>query len=153
MVSTSHHDPNIFHFCNVLPSESASAFNTEKPTAMKPNDKVIELDTLSSTVAEEGEHLGEHPFQQLVAYRGNEEPEDLQIKHALLKSRMTELLKRKANANALEFQLNHYKSLMIGLVGPSPEFLCRDELITMALQADPSRELMKNMSNALQAEL
>ena len=98
---------------------------------------IIELDDSPPTLAEGGEHLGEHPLQQLVSYRGDEEPEDVQIERALLKSRMVELLKRKSNSSYLGFPPEHYKSLIIGLLGPSPEFPRRDELIAMALQVDP----------------
>ena len=92
-----------------------------------------------------GEHPGEHPLQLLVAYRGDEEPEDVQIKRALLnKSRMVELMERKSNSNVLGFLPDHYKSLFFGLLGPSPKFPRRDDLIVMALQADASGMLMGN---------
>ena len=127
------HDPNIRHFCNAPPGGSTSASNAANSTTRKRDDDVIEIDSSPSTVADEGEH----PLQQLVAYHGDEEPEDVQIKRALLKSRMAELLKRKSNSSVLGFSPDHYKSLIIGLMGPSPEFPCCDELIAMALQADP----------------
>ena len=111
------------------------------------------VDASPPTVAEGGQHLGEHSLQQLVAYRGDEEPEDVQVKRALLKSRMIKLMKRNSNANFLGFPAEHYKSLLFGLLGPSPEFLCRDELIAMALQADPSGVLMGNMRKALPTKL
>ena len=146
-------DPNVRRFCNVRPSGSASTSNAVKSTSRKRDDDVIVLDDSPPAVAEGGEHPGEHPLELLVAYRGDEEPEDVQIQRVLLKSRMIELMKRKSNANFLGFPADHYKSLLFGLLGPSPEFLCRDELIAMALQADPSGVLMGNMRKALPTKL
>ena len=146
-------DPNLRRFCNVRPSGSTSTSNAVKSTSRKRDDDVIVLDDSPPAVAEGGEHPGEHPLELLVAYRGDEEPEDVQIQRALLKSRMIRLMKRKSNANFLGFPADHYKSLLFGLLGPSPKFLRRDELIAMALQADPSGVMMENMTNVLPAKL
>ena len=75
---------------------------------------------------------GHHQLREFISYHGDENP-DVHICQALLKSRMVEQMKRKANSQILGFQPDHFKTLIESLNGISPKYERRNQLVAMAL--------------------
>ena len=87
-------------------------------------------------------------LRDLIAYEGDENP-DVEVQKALLSSKMVEQLKRKANAQVLGFQPDHFKMHIENLNGLPPRHERRDQLVAMALQADQGGVLMGRLLAAL----
>ena len=92
-------------------------------------------------------------LEQLIAYRGNEEPADAEVQQVVLKSRMVEQLKRKLNTTRLVFPPEHYKDLLFGFAGNPPRRCRRDQILAMTLQKDQSRDFMDCLSSVLPERL
>ena len=92
---------------------------------------------------------GNGTLRQILTYRGDENPNDVEVKKALLQSKMLEQLKKNSNAKVLGFTPQHLKFLIESLSGDPPKYDRRSELVAMSLQADQSGQLMSRLTNAL----
>jgi hypothetical protein len=86
-------------------------------------------------------------LRDLISYHGDENP-GVHVRQALLKSRMVEQMKRKANSHILGFQPDHFKTLIDSLNGIPPKCERRDQLAAMAMQAG-GVDLMNKILGAL----
>ena len=77
---------------------------------------------------------GREDVCQIVAYRGNEEQDNVFTREEVLKSRMVEFLKREANPKPLVWPPEHYKELLFGPIDPPPGYQSYNEAIAFALQ-------------------